>query len=158
MANRPPRFVPARDMTDDDLTDDLKGLGGVAERILGAMFALQQDGTDRRSSPSKLHAANGEETTSGLVTTSSTMVNGSKGVNGTTGEEHQPVTSTDDTAPTPLVFEWPIQPHRIPNRTGEKDRASCAQVDMNELEEGLKREMKHLGLIHQDEDVSRGCL
>ncbi len=150
LANRPKKFVPVRDMGDEDLYDDLKGLGGLAERMLSSMVREEGHAHGRgggAAGPSK-HAAvvSGEATNGASPAVPSITVNGASLANGHAGSSTAPPSNDGD------VYDWPIEPHKITNR-GDKERANAAQVDMVELEEGLRRELRHLGLLGVDEEV-----
>lgn len=52
---------------------------------------------------------------------------------------------------------WPIRPHRIPSppkRANEREKASTLDTELGQLEEGVARELRLLGLLDAEETVS----
>lgn len=51
---------------------------------------------------------------------------------------------------------WPIRPHRIPSppkRANEREKASTLDTELGQLEEGVARELRLLGLLDAEETV-----
>lgn len=209
MAGRNRKYIVPRDMNDEDLFDDQRGLGVLTERIAGAFLPddllIKIEAEERKKERKKEEQAGAHGVESGLPAgTGPGDIDLGKEVEGRPVGQISLDAKEDEDEPmrgrsphrSPLVkasqsddiikkesdgqdedvdwdrggekttssnelddlvdFRWPIAPHRIPSparKPGERDRADVMGVDIGELEEGVKREMRLLQLIGPDDQV-----
>lgn len=180
MASRRGKFIAPRDMADDDLADDLRGLGGLTERVASALLpdeiAVEQKPEDSKQREAQAESKADVDMDNSQMNDSATAVVDLNSPVKDLARLHDaedlgrsPVKQeSSDSINDPKIsevedgyedlndYQWPIAPHRIPSpshKPGERDRADVVGVDINDLEEGVKREMRLLQLIGPEEQV-----
>lgn len=163
-------YVPVAEMVEEDLLDEAKGLGGLNERAVAAMMKIDAPAKDPEEALAAA-ATTVPETESNDVGPPSTpqakvpelQVNGDLVSPSKDDRPGAPLTPSRGRDPTVKdeeegdMYSWPIRPHRIsspPRRANERDAAATLEVDVGQLEQGVAREMRLLGLLDAEESVS----
>ena len=149
-------------MVEEDLWDEAKGLGGLNERAVAALMRVTDSAAQKAAKTGALPApvdVKPPTTPKGKVP--ELQVNGDT-VSPKTGPSQrtphrEPVdgAASDNEEAIPI---WPIRPHRIaspPKRANEREKAATLDVELAQLEQGVAREMRLLGLMGEEETVSR---
>jgi hypothetical protein len=154
-------YVPVSEMVEDDLWDEAKGLGGLNERAVAALMRVHDPASVKKASQATLQAAPTDTkpptTPKGKVP--ELQVNGDT-LSPKTGTSRTPRRDPLDgtrSEEEDTVANWPIRPHRIsspPKRANERERAATFDVEVAQMEQGVLREMRLLGLMGDEETVS----
>lgn len=164
-------YVPVAEMVEEDLLDEAKGLGGLNERAVAAMMKIdaparkpeEGSGADAGTAPDpESKNVRPPSTPQGKVP--ELQVNGDLvsppkdvkvGIPLTPSRGRDPTVKDEEERD---MYSWPIRPHRIaspPRRANERDAAAATlEVDVGQLEQGVAREMRLLGLLDAEEAVS----
>lgn len=177
-------YVPAVEMVEEDLWDEAKGLGGMSERVGAALVKVdappvveppqpdEPTGTVTEESKRVRSPAAAAATPQGPVP--ELQVNGdlvspprrkdvkpSAPPSPSRSGGRESMTAKAAYGEEDEVYSWPVRPHRIPSLPpgrNERDVAPAAaamlEVDVAQLEEGVAREMRLLGLLDAEESVS----
>lgn len=155
------KYVPVAEMVEEDLWDEAKGLGGLNERAAAALMRVHDPAAQKASQAvSQVVPANARPPTTPKGKVPELQVNGDTvspkpGISQRTPRRDllDGARSDDDDA----VPGWPIRPHRIsspPKNANEREKAATLDVEVAQLEQGVAREMRLLGLMGDEETVS----
>ncbi len=169
--DRPRRFIPARDLTEDDLYDDARGLGGLTERITAGMMTIEDgengDGHRDGDQSANTDGQNGDSATMMAMVKQEEDTNAEAGPGPTTiaindlhknghhpSHDHHhpnerlngfPTSSSDSEENEEIMIDtrWPIGPHSIGGGVGDGLDGSGSGLDaMNTAVDELEVGMK----------------
>lgn len=154
-------YIPVAEMVEEDLWDEAKGLGGLNERAVAALMRVTDSAAQKAAKAGALPApvdVKPPTTPKGKVP--ELQVNGD-----TVSPKMGPPQRTPHREPVDgaaldneeAIPSWPIRPHRFaspPKRANEREKAATLDVEVAQMEQGVAREMRLLGLMGEEETVS----
>lgn len=138
-----------KDLNEVDLRDERKGPGLLEERIVAGLWEGHR----------AKHAGAAPGGTDAQKGTHEVVVKGEPGIGPAQDVDMEPRTGSGKLAGEPVTENgaiWPIAARRINGvaTSGQPTRLDMMNATIGETEEGVKRELRHLGLLDANEEVS----
>jgi hypothetical protein len=152
-----------KDLIELDLRDERKGPGLLEERVVAGLWGGSSPSTSSSALAMKKGPdPNGTDTRIRLTSAFVKIEPGldALGLENQRTNESNPIAgpSIRTTSLVPILeSQWPIASHRpdVGSSTGLQSRTDMLNATIGETEEGVKRELKHLGLLDATEEVSK---